>query len=329
MKRTVKSWILVIVVCICGTLLLAIFALGADDHSKLDEWVPQEPDYADTTQWYATWRQGDADIFYVISTETGDFVCTDGTPCHYADTHADSLRLTMTGEMAGVDTLLSGRLNFYAPYYRQCSLQSFVSDSLMVSRLALPTDDVRRAFAYYLSHQNQGRPFVLAGFSQGALIALQLLREMDDAAFERMVAAYLIGIAIPQEVLDDDRGRRIRSAQRADDTGVVVSYNSVRDASCALWPRSAVAINPVNWRTDSAPARVITEPSPLIALERQMPDTLTVTLDPVTNLLFVNGYTATDYVLPLIGREGNYHAREIWLYRHALKENLQTRTANF
>lgn len=291
------------------------------------ETTPARPDYSDATQWYVNDRQGQADIFYIISTETGDYPLADGTTAHYADTYADSLRRPMLSEMEGVDTLVGGRLNFYAPYYRQCSLQSFVSDSLAAERLALPTGDVRRAFSYYLAHVNPDRPFILAGFSQGAIIALRLLSEMSDEVYSRMVAAYIIGCNVTPAMADSCR--HLRPARGADDVGVTVSYNSVRNAACGLWPRSAVAINPVNWRTDTVTATLMTEPSPLLPIGEQQKDTLAVSLDTVSNLLIVSGYRGTDYVLPLIGREGNYHSREIWLYREQLRENMQRRVDAF
>ena len=321
-----KLWILTILIC-CAVAFALWMACDetTSETVAISEVIPQEPDYADDSQWYTTVRSGKADIFYVISTETGDYTVENGVECHYADTYADSLRTPMTGEMEGVDSLLSGKLNFYSPYYRQCSLQTFMGDSLTAARMPLATDDVRRAFAYYLEYQNQDRPFILAGFSQGAIIALDLLREMDDETYNRMVAAYIIGASIPQNLIDENPNR-IKPAQRADDTGVTICYNSVRDASCTLWPRSAVCINPVNWRTDGEPATLDTEPSPLIPIDQQKKDHLTVALDQASNLLFVDGYTATDYVLPLIGKEGNYHSREIWLYRDNLRENMQQRT---
>lgn len=310
-----------------GILALTACSNGHAPQPTTDGPIPAEPNYEESSQWYITDRQGEADIFYIISTETGDYPSADGSTCHYADTYADSLRLPMLSEMQGVDTLLSGRLNFYTPYYRQCSLQSFMSDSLTQKRLSLSIGDVRRSFAHYLKHMNHGRPFILCGFSQGALIALELMREMDDETCRRMVAAYMIGTSISQEMLN--ACPRIRPAQRADDTGVTICYNSVRDASCALWPRSAVAINPVNWRTDNVEATLMTEPTPLLPVDQQKKDTLTVHLDTASNLLFVSGYTATDYVLPLIGHEGNYHSREIWLYRDQLRENMQQRVSAF
>ena len=307
---------------------LMLAACGATPARSVSDALPNEPDYSDSTQWYMNDRGGQADLFYIISTETGDYTCSEGALCHYADTYNDSVRGPLRGEMTGVDHLLSGNLNYYSPYYRQCSLQSYASDSLTQARMPLPTGDVRRAFNYYLEHLNQGRPFILAGYSQGAIILLELLKEIDDSAINRMIAAYVIGATVSD---DDARHPHIMAARRADDTGVTICYNSVRDAGCALphFEYSAMAINPVNWRTDDTPATLTTEPSPHIPADRQQKDRLTVRLDPTTRLLFVDGYTGTDYVLPLIGKEGCYHSREVWLYREQLRLNMALRADSF
>ena len=289
--------------------------------------LPAMPDYGDSTQWYVQDRLAAADIFYVISTETRDYLTPDGQMFHYADTYNDSVRTALTGEMVGVDHLLSGELNYYSPYYRQCTLQSFTSDSLVAERLPLAMEDVSRAFDHYLKHQNQGRPFVLAGYSQGAMAVLQLLQEMDSTTFDRLIAAYVIGANIPQSLLDSCP--HIVPASGADDTGVTICYNSVRDPSCVvhlIGDDNVVAINPVNWCTDDTPASLVTVPSPGKHDVEQPTDTLTVRLDPATHLRLVSGYTGTDYVLPLIGKEGNYHSREIWLYRKQLCDNIALRT---
>ena len=290
--------------------------------------LPKVPDYSDTTQWYVSNRQADADVFYIISTETGDYPLPDGTICHHADTYRDSTRLPMYGEMLGVDTLISGQLNYYSPYYRQCSLQSFESESLTEARFPVALEDARRAFKYYLEQLNGGRPFILAGFSQGARIILELMKEMDDDTYGRMIAAYAIGCTITSDMLAENH--RIVAAKGADDTGVTICYNSVRDNSCAIMGvNNAIAINPANWHTDATPVTFMTEPSPLKPIAEQDKDTITVHLDPATNLLIVEGYRATDYVLPLIGKEGCYHSREIWLYRQQLRDNIALRTQAF
>ena len=93
------------------------------------------------------------------------------------------------------------------------------------------------------------------------------------------------------------------------------------------WSKSSIAINPVNWMTDGTPATLITEPSPLLPVDEQRKDTMTVHLDTTSGLLIVEGFTAKDYVLPLLGLEGNYHTREIWLYRDQLRENMALRAS--
>lgn len=326
-----KGKAVMLVVTLCVVLLSACQSGTTNKMAADDGPLPAAPDYQDTSQWYITDRQAAADVFYIISTETGDYCTADGQVCHYADTYRDSLRAPLYGEMLGVDTLVSGRLNYFSPYYRQCSLQCFDNDSLAAIRITVPLDDVRRAFQYYLRHLNKGRPFILAGFSQGAHLMLELLKELDDSDYQRMIAAYAIGIVVSREECEVKDGKRIVAARGADDTGVTICYNSVRDTNCAMdgWQQGSIAINPVNWRTDSTAAILITEPTPWLPVAEQKKDTMTVRLDTATGLLIVEGYTATDYMLPLYGKEGNYHTREVWLYRDQLKENMALRASRF
>ena len=282
--------------------------------------VPQTPIYSDSTQWHIIDRHAPIDLFYIVSTETGDYLFN-GAPCHYADTYNDSIRRLLYAEMVGVDEIMTNQLNYFSPYYRQCTLQSFTSSDLMQKRIPLAMGDVRRAFAHYLQHLNGGRPFILAGFSQGAYAVVELLKEMDSATCRRMVAAYVIGWHVTAH--DVAQTPNLRPAQDSADLGVTICYNSVRDNSCAIpliSEDNCVAINPVNWRTDATPAKLI---SPI------SPDAVTVTLDTNTLLMTVEGYSRTDYVLPLIGREGNYHSLEISLYQQCLRRNIALRAERF
>ena len=299
-------------------MLLSALLLSSCCKQGPDEAIPAVPDYADSTQWYIVDRQASVDLFYIVSTETGDYTVGD-LPCHYADTYSDSVRAFLLGEMTGIDNLLSGELNYFSPYYRQCTLQSFTSDSLVEVRTPLARGDVREAFAYYLTHLNEGRPFILAGFSQGAMAVVDLLKNMDDEAFNRMVAAYVIGWKVTEE--DLDAAPRIYAAHDSNDVGVTICYNSVRTPDCAIPMISdgnVLAINPMNWCTDATP---ITVASPL------SPDTLTIVLDTVSRLVTIDGYSRKDYILPLIGKEGNYHSLEISLYAQSLRRNIALRAS--
>lgn len=305
MKKTVILFLVAILFSSCGSKECAI---------------PAEPDYSDSTQWYISDRGAAVDVFYIVSTECGDY-CVDGKPYHYADTRNDSIRNLLLGEMVGVDRLLAGDLNYYSPYYRQCTMQAFVSNSVMDSRMPLAYSDVRSAFAYYLEHYNNGRPFILAGFSQGAMAVVDLLKTMDDTTYRRLVAAYVIGYKVVGDPRTMACGHptHIVPAQDSTDIGVTICYNSVRDNSCAvplLSDGNLMAINPVNWRTDATPARI---------RDPKSDDTLTVTLDTTSLLLHVDGYSRNDYMLPLIGCEGNYHCLEILLYSDCLRRNMAMR----
>ena len=56
-------------------------------------------------------------------------------------------------------------------------------------------------------------------------------------------------------------------------------------------------------------------------------DTLTVTLDTTSLLLHIGGYTRNDYMLPLVGCEGNYHCLEISLFCDCLRRNIALRAS--
>ena len=280
--------------------------------SPKGETIPEEPDYADTTQWYVADRDAAVDVFYIVSTECDDYALG-GKTMHYADTRNDSIRALLYGEMVGVDQLLAGELNYYSPYYRQVTMETYTSDSLVEARMPLAYGDVRRAFDYYMEHYNNGRPFILAGFSQGAMAVVDLLKAMDDSTYSRLVAAYVIGYKVT------DTNAHIRPAKDSADLGVTICYNSVKDNSCAvpiLSDGNLVAINPVSWSTDATPATLI---------DPRYGDTLTVTLDTTSLLLHIDGYMRNDYMLPLIGCEGNYHCLEISLFSDVLRRNIALR----
>ena len=279
------------------------------------EAVPAAPDYDDPAAWYTVRRGGAADLFYISSTETFDHPGPDGRLLHHAEAADSAACPGMRMEMEGVDRLLSGTLDFYSPFYRQITMETYLDMDDVKRRFPIAMKDARKAFRHYLTHMNGGRPFVLAGFSQGGQVVVELLKEMPDSIASRMVAAYVLGWKITREELA--RYPNIRPAQGSWDTGVTICYNSVRspgDASPLVSGGNAVAINPVSWRTDDTPV--------------VMHDTLTVTLDPATKLLLVDGYDRVDYDTSFF-KEGCYHTFEIRWYSDFLRVNIAERTENW
>ena len=279
------------------------------------ERIPEAPDYASAESWYVTDRSGDMDLFYVSSTETFD-TKVGGRILHYAQGADSAACPGIRAEMEGVDRILGGDLNFYSPFYRQVTMETYADTALISSRFPLAMDDVRRAFRYYVDHLSEGRPFVIAGFSQGGEVVVELLKELPDSLQPRLVAAYVLGWKITPEDLAE--APSIKPAQGSDDTGVTICYNSVESPECAnpiVSGGNTVAINPVNWCTDATPAVLF--------------DSLTVTLDPETKLLLVDGYEGTGYAWKPYFQDGCYHTFEIRWYGDLLRENIAERCAAY
>lgn len=123
----------------------------------------------------------------------------------------------------------------YAPLYRQVSLAGLMagrSDEDFDLTRGIQYDDVRDAFRHYLEHDNQGRPFVLVGHSQGSYILTALLaREIEGTpAHDRLLSALLTGatVAVPE---GEDVGGALRATplcRSEGQTGCLVAYSAFR-----------------------------------------------------------------------------------------------------
>ena len=147
----------------------------------------------------------------------------------------------------------------YAPYYRQGAMKIYsMTPDEREPYLMYAYQDISAAFEYYLENENQGRPIVLAGFSQGADMCYRLLEDYfdDEELRSRLVAVYAIGWPCTQEMAE--KYPQIKPAEAEDDTGVVVSIDceapDVTDTFITPAGTKAYTINPLNWLTDKTPA---------------------------------------------------------------------------
>ncbi len=152
--------------------------------------------------------------------------------------------------------------NIFSPFWRQVNaskLSSMSFDEVDRAEWAEPRTDVYAALDYYFEHLNQGRPYFLAGHSQGSRLAFIVLSEYmkeHPDRYANMIAAYCIGDSLTKQYLEENP--HVKAAKAADDLGVVVSWNTeglanIGRDSLVVSP-GAVAINPLNWRTDDTPA---------------------------------------------------------------------------
>ena len=319
--KQMKLWMLAAILTICGTAAFASCTANDDNPSGLaveSLYVPLAPDYSDPTMWIT--EDGDvdgtgADVFYVVSTWEDDWTTADGKMCHYADVWNPEHRTHMADlEMKKVAAYMSPGNRFFAPFYRHTTIQAFMTNNedTVYQRTRLAMDDVRKAFDLFQSQRDQSRPLIIAGFSQGGLAVVELLKHIDDETYSQLAAAYVLGY----KVTKDDMAvcSHIRPAEGETDTGVTICYNTVKDVKYVLplIAGSDICINPVNWRTDATPAI--------------LHDTITITVSPEHHVLVATNYSTSEYP-PFRGflNVGDIHSCEPWLYSECLQRNIKVR----
>jgi hypothetical protein len=118
----------------------------------------------------------------------------------------------------------------FAPVYRQVTVRGlFTGGYADPAARALAPVDVVRAFRDYLALDNDGRPFLVLGHSQGATVLTSLVQteiDGDPEVRDRMVAAVLLGSTVWLAPGSDTRGtfQNVPPCRAADQVGCVVSY---------------------------------------------------------------------------------------------------------
>lgn len=280
--------------------------------------VPAQPSYADSTMWHIALNDTGtgADVFYIVSTWEFDWHTDDGIVSHHADPSNPEHRSDMDIEISQVAQYMADGNNFYAPFYRHITLNSWATlneDTINRRYFEVAFVDVKNAFDYYMTHYNNGRPFILAGFSQGGKSVVELLKTLPEDTRSRLVAAYVLGYKVTPD--DVAQAPWIVAAQDSTDTGVTICYNSVSDVKYVkpiVCESNIMCINPVNWRTDATPA--------------QLHDTITVTLSPEYMVLVLDGYDGSSLpnILDILN-VGDYHGVEPWMYSECLRRNFKQR----
>ncbi len=298
-------------------------------------------DYASADSWMLApvSPSKDVDVFYIYPTA---FNRADASAPVVAAATDEGMREGAQAAYARQASAFARDANVYAPYYRQLDAVWALGLSPAQHREAIagaPTKDVTAAFEYYLDHWNQGRPFVIAGHSQGSDVATHLiagyLRAHPDVQ-KRMVVAYVIGYSVTQDWLDANP--QVTFATGATDTGVIVSYNteatSVEGTNPVVLP-GALAINPITWTREGSTA------TPAQSLGSWMPDAsgawvrtehfADATVDAAKGVVIAAVPDVTHWSPggPNAWPKGVYHTFDYPFYYFDLQANLVARTAAY
>ncbi len=232
---------------------------------------PPAPEYGARGAWLLWPEQPSksADVFYVHST-TYYRRRRWNAPINHDD--ADRIRRAIAAPNEAGPFLEAA--DVYGPRYREATVYSLFThkyDGLAARKLAY--DDVRRAFATFLSARDPERPLMLVGYGQGGLHVLGLLNEYfqgdANALRHRLVAAYVIGFPTPKAFVGQLQPA-FPVCESAADVRCLVSYVDLEqrfDEEMArarrrslVWDETGdlasapgddlVCINPLSWKSD-------------------------------------------------------------------------------
>jgi hypothetical protein len=122
----------------------------------------------------------------------------------------------------------------YAPIYRQVTLADLETHpdlNFGPAETVTAYDSIKAGFEDFLTHELDGRPFVVIGDSQGAaMLDLLLARLVDDvpALRSRLVTAIILGgnVEVPAGQLVGGTFKHIPACSRLGETGCVIAYSS-------------------------------------------------------------------------------------------------------
>lgn len=207
------------------------------------------PDYAQAGNWISRPEQPVKafDVFYMHPTTYGD-------PVHgmNADLTDAKLNAVTDGVAQHQASVFSESCNVFAPRYRQASgVVLTMSQEERDRYLSVGLEDLVASFQYYMENCNDGRPFLLAGHSQGSNEMLDFLRQYPEMVDKRrLVAAYIIGYTVTQADLEKIG---LPLATRPRQTGAIITWNTIGKGgkSPVLHP-GALCVNPLTWETGTA-----------------------------------------------------------------------------
>ncbi|MEG0918609.1 MAG: DUF3089 domain-containing protein [Anaerovoracaceae bacterium] len=296
------------------------------DYSKKDSWLNLPSD-----------RNKPVDVFYLYPTTWSRK--SEDEPL-YSEISNKQMRKNAEKIYESHSLVFKEDCNIYAPFYRQMdATYGLTRPKEIVDKLVdeITYADVLASFEYFIEHFNNGRPYILAGHSQGsALLRLLLARYMKEnpKVYKRMIVAYVVGSSITSEYLKENK--HLKFAKNAFDTGVIVSYNTEAEFSpkeSLIIRKNTIAINPINWRRDDVRASYRENLGELIMNENghytvKKPGTKDASIDEERGTVICHTADAQKYKhkwFPL----GVYHTHDYEFYFGNLKQNVKDRIDSY
>lgn len=324
--KRILSLFVALVFCLSSFVVFA-----TEEIPVISEFVEEGIDYSDMSNW-AYWNEGedkDADLFFICPTvdmgKDGNF---------NADVQNEKYRQSFVGAINMELGIYDEVASVYAPYYRQATFPVYNLDKdKQEEYLSLAYEDIKNAFIYYAENTDASRPLILAGFSQGADLAIRLMKDLfDEPKYQRrLVAAYCIGWKLTEDEVA--QFPHLKPAEAEADTGVIVAFNSEdKDITTSLIVaenEKTYSINPLNWKADSQMADKSLNMGACFTdysgnIKEEIPNLTGAYIDEKRGTLKVTDIAKEDYPGKLF-EDGIYHLYDYQFFFRNLQENVKTR----
>ena len=302
-------------------------------------------DYSQKINWYKLPEiNKEFDTFYIYSTMY--FGVNEGDP-DYATLDNAEMLAGINIEHAIKSSVFEESTNLFIPLYRQSSMKYAAeiyqkSGTIEPALIGMPYDDITAALDYYFENFNSGRPFIIAGHSQGSAILRIVLKgyfKEHPEYYKRMVAAYAIGYSITKD--DLDANPHMKYATGETDTGVIISWHAegpknveanVPIPSVAIL-KNGIAINPLNWKLDETYAPASMNLGSLV-MDEKTGATEICNIDSDAQVCIARGTVVTNAkavpneMTDLAGPQ-SYHQDDYSIFYNNIKDNVAKRIAAY
>jgi hypothetical protein len=344
MKKLTKWMLAVILTCGTTTLLTSCSSTN-DNPANPDSEKIKPTDYSNEANWLQIPKiTKDVDAFYIYGTSYIDDSFKEGAP-NYAPLDNQEMRQRAMGEYMTNSSVFKESCNVFMPWYRQVGLKyggevTKKYGSIEAGFDGEPYIDIKAALDYYFEKCNNGRPFIIAGHSQGSAMVKYVLKnyfkEHPDY-YKRMVAAYAIGFSVTKDELAANPHMKFATGES--DAGVIVSYNTEgpknveQNAKNVVVLPGGISINPLNWKLDETYAPASMNKGTYRTKETPGEyEILQLDVDAQVNL--ARGVIVTTTTLPVT--EGadffgpaSFHEDDYQFFYNNIKENVAKRIATY
>ncbi len=299
----------------------------APDYSDLQYWAasPYKDDTSDKVPDFLKneIRDTRADVFFIHPTSY--FGEKKGSPWN-ADLRDTAVNNNTDNLSIRLQTsVFNGSCRVFAPRYRQGNMEAFYVFNTPEAKVAfdLAYQDVKKAFQYYLKHDNKKRPIIIASHSQGTLHAIRLLQELFDGKplQKQLVCAYIVGYQIKKDAFIN-----IPVGERANQTGCFVGWRTYAKGEipkgAAAENGNSVCVNPLTWTATGEWAPPEKHLGIMNNFKTIVPHTVSAGIEPTTKILWIDTPVALDDSKK---KMTNYHRWDYNLFWMNIRQNVKDR----